>query len=90
MAARFLRVEISTALRWIGDDEKCFRLEVLGCGPGSQANTGLTAVAEPAGYLAVGWNPPTVQLPGHPNQVSVSLTAAADKNCTVQHFIAGT
>ena len=32
--ARFVRLRVSTDLRWIGHDEKCFRLELLGCRSG--------------------------------------------------------
>ena len=32
--ARWVRVRVSTDLRWIGHDEKCFRFELLGCRPG--------------------------------------------------------
>ena len=29
--ARWVRIRVSTDLRWIGHDEKCFRFELLGC-----------------------------------------------------------
>ena len=29
--ARYVRIMASTGVRWIGDDEKCFRFEILGC-----------------------------------------------------------
>ena len=30
VAARFLRVKVSTSLRWVGNDNKCFRFEAIG------------------------------------------------------------
>ena len=84
---RFLRIRISTGLRWIGHDQKCFRfevvrgntvtiltnlaifiwhrmislaggnfdvfLQVLGCGPESEASSNLSAKAEAPGYISV-------------------------------------
>jgi hypothetical protein len=32
--ARWVRIRVSTDLRWIGHDEKCFRFELLGCRSG--------------------------------------------------------
>ena len=58
VAARRLRVRISTALRWIGHDHKCFRFEVLGCSAASEANSSLAAAALAPGYISVWWRQP--------------------------------
>ncbi len=36
--ARWVRIRVSTDLRWIGHDEKCFRFELLGCRSGKIKN----------------------------------------------------
>ena len=41
-AARFVRIKVSTDLRWFGHDEKCFRFELLGCKADSLAVSQLT------------------------------------------------
>ena len=53
IVARYVRLRVSTGLRWIGHDNKCFRFELLGCTEKSQGETELTASAQPAGYLAL-------------------------------------
>ena len=63
IAARYIRIKVSTSLRWIGHDEKCFRFEILGCGENSLAQSNLTATAKSPGYIAVEWNTPVVEIP---------------------------
>ena len=65
VAARYIRIKVSTGLRWLGHDQKCFRFEILGCGPGSEARSNLTALAEGPGYLSVNWSPAVVNIPGN-------------------------
>ena len=64
IVARYLRVRISTGLRWIGHDHKCFRFEVLGCSGLTSANSSLAARPLGPGYIAVTWAQPEVTLPG--------------------------
>ena len=63
VAARFLRLKVSTSLRWVGNDNKCFRFEAIGCGSSSEAESNLTAVARSHGYLLASWQCPNVTLP---------------------------
>ena len=66
VAASRLRVSVSAALRWIGEDSKCFRFEVLGCGAGAAGRSGLQGTPEAPGYLALSWHQPSVlDLPNH-------------------------
>ncbi len=51
-AARFVRVDPITSVRWIGHPEKCFRFEVLGCAPGFQPDVGFAARSLPHGFVA--------------------------------------
>ena len=51
VVARFVRVRVSTGLRWIGHDNKCFRFELLGCSEESRGETELSATSQPAGYI---------------------------------------
>ena len=74
MVARYVRIRISTGLRWIGHDDKCFRFEILGCSSQSQADTELTAVAQAPGYIGVTWSPPVVSIP--PMATSAPLHAS--------------
>ena len=67
VAASKLKIKVSASLRWIGDDMKCFRFELLGCHHKSGGRSELTAIAKPAGYLSVGWSQPKVSLPGEEN-----------------------
>ena len=69
--ARFVRVQISTDLRWFGHDEKCFRFEVLGCRDDTEADSNMYSIAEAPGYISIGWQPPTVAIPGD-NQYSLN------------------
>ena len=64
VVARFMRILVSTDLRWIGHDEKCFRLEVLGCEEGMMPASNMTATAMAPGYISVQWQPPVVAIPG--------------------------
>ena len=66
IVARYVRIRVSTGLRWIGHDNKCFRFELLGCSEKSQAETELTASPQPAGYISVSWSQPRVNIPGQP------------------------
>ena len=70
VAARYVRVRVSTSLRWVGDDNKCFRFEMLGCSSLSQAESGLTAVARSHGYILSSWQCPNLTLP---SQLQLSL-----------------
>ena len=63
VVASKLKIKVSASLRWIGDDMKCFRFELLGCHHKSGGRSELAAVAKPAGYLSVGWIQPKVTLP---------------------------
>ena len=63
VAARYVRVVVSTSLRWVGHDNKCFRFELLGCTARSQAESNLTAVARSHGYLLTSWQCPNLTLP---------------------------
>ena len=63
IVARYLRVRISTGLRWIGHDHKCFRFEILGCSSVTSANSSLAARPLGPGYIAVSWDQPLVSLP---------------------------
>ena len=63
VAARFVRIKVSTSLRWVGNDDKCFRFEILGCSDEeSVAESNLSAVATSHGYIHVSWNCPNVSL----------------------------
>ena len=64
VAARYVRVLVSTSLRWVGHDNKCFRFELLGCTASSQAQSNLTAVARSHGYLLTSWQCPNLTLSG--------------------------
>ena len=64
-AARFFRVTPLTDLRWIGDDEKCFRFEVLGCDQTSSffsPTTNLTVEAVAAGFIVAEWSEPVARI----------------------------
>lgn len=59
VASRFIRILASTDVRWIGEAEKCFRFEVLGCDPDLVIpEVNFTAISKPAGYLEAAWNQP--------------------------------
>ena len=60
--ARYVRIRVSTSLRWVGHDHKCFRFELLGCSPTSEAQSELRAEASTHGYLSVSWTSPNVSL----------------------------
>ena len=60
--ARFVRIRVSTSLRWVGHDHKCFRFEVLGCQETSEARSELRAEASTHGYLSVSWTSPNVSI----------------------------
>ena len=60
--ARYVRIRVSTSLRWVGHDDKCFRFEILGCSPASEARSELRAEASTHGYLSVSWSSPNVSL----------------------------
>ena len=63
VASRFVRIKVSTSLRWVGNDDKCFRFEILGCSESeSVAESNLSAVATSHGYIHVSWNCPNVSL----------------------------
>ena len=64
IVARYVRLRVSTGLRWIGHDNKCFRFELLGCSENSRGETELAATSQPAGYIAVSWSQPRVNIPG--------------------------
>ena len=64
VAARYVRVRVSTSLRWVGHDQKCFRFELLGCSSQSQAESNPTAVARSHGYILTSWQCPNLTLPG--------------------------
>ena len=64
VAARYVRVLVSTSLRWVGHDQKCFRFELLGCTSRSRAESSLTAVARSHGYLLTSWLCPNLSLAG--------------------------
>ena len=84
VVARYIRIKVSTGLRWIGNDQKCFRFEILGCGPDSVARSNLAGRAEGGGYLSVTWSPPVVTIPGygdyHLQGTSVLLTLTYQNN----------
>ena len=63
VAARYIRIKVSTSLRWVGHDDKCFRFELLGCSHVSQARGNMSAEATSHGYIAMSWSPPNVTLP---------------------------
>ena len=63
VSARYIRIKVSTSLRWIGHDEKCFRFEILGCAGDSVAVSNLSATAKSPGYIAVEWQSPVVKIP---------------------------
>ena len=75
VAARYVRLMVSTSLRWVGNDNKCFRFELLGCGSSSEAESNLTAVARSHGYLLVSWQCPNVTLP-----------SGEDRSLDVRHY----
>ena len=64
VVATKVKIRVSTSLRWIGHDLKCFRFELLGCHHKSGGRSDLRAIAKPAGYLSVDWLQPKVTLPG--------------------------
>ena len=59
VTARFIRILASTDVRWIGEAEKCFRFEILGCHPDlTTPEINFEAVPKPAGYLEALWSAP--------------------------------
>ncbi len=61
LAARFVRILASTEVRWIGEAEKCFRFEILGCNPANVIpEVNFNATSEAAGYLSALWSDPTL------------------------------
>ena len=60
--ARYVRIRVSTSLRWVGHDHKCFRFEILGCSTTSEAVSELSAEASTHGYLSVSWSSPNISL----------------------------
>ena len=59
VSARFIRILASTDVRWIGEAEKCFRFEILGCHPELiTPEINFEAVSKPAGYLEAMWSQP--------------------------------
>ena len=52
VVARYVRIRVSTGLRWIGHDNKCFRFELLGCSEESRGETELSVTPQSAGYIA--------------------------------------
>jgi hypothetical protein len=57
--ARHVRIVASTDVRWIGEAEKCFRFEILGCSPDTIIpEVNFSAIARPAGYLEAVWSQP--------------------------------
>ena len=57
--ARYIRIAASTDVRWIGEAEKCFRFEILGCDPDQVIpEINFKAVPQPAGYLESSWSKP--------------------------------
>ncbi|XP_076066282.1 uncharacterized protein LOC143039806 isoform X2 [Oratosquilla oratoria] len=58
--ARRLRLQFQTDLRWAGDDQMCFRIEVLGCPTDVTLSTKLALRAAPPGWLVMTWEVPTV------------------------------
>ena len=62
VAARFVRIKVSTSLRWVGHDDKCFRFELLGCSEVSEARGNLSAVATSHGYISVTWSQPNISM----------------------------
>lgn len=59
IASRYIRIVASTDVRWIGEAEKCFRFEILGCDPNHVTpEVFFEATAKPAGYLEATWSQP--------------------------------
>ncbi|XP_071515219.1 uncharacterized protein [Panulirus ornatus] len=61
--ARSIRLSFKTDLRLDESDTKCFRLEVLGCPPEVEADSGIKMMADPSGWLVTTWEAPVVQVP---------------------------
>ena len=72
--ARYVRIRVSTGLRWVGHDDKCFRFEILGCSPTSEARSELRAEASTHGYLSVSWASPNVSLAKEDSDTEDTLT----------------
>ena len=89
VVARYLRVRISTGLRWIGHDHKCFRFEVLGCSSLTSANSSLAARPLAPGYISVAWDQPGVSLPGstesllHSSHFLLNVTRVGESDAEV-------
>ncbi|XP_068226858.1 uncharacterized protein [Palaemon carinicauda] len=64
VAARRLRIEFDSSVKWPGEDNKCFRFEVLGCPRNVTPITGLIVEALPAGWVVATWEEPTIRSPG--------------------------
>ena len=59
VASRYIRILASTDVRWIGEAEKCFRFEILGCHPDLiTPEISFQAISKPAGYLETSWSQP--------------------------------
>ena len=66
IAARYIRIAASTDVRWIGEAEKCFRFEILGCDPDQVIpEINFEAVARPAGYLETFWSNAQLMIAGN-------------------------
>ncbi len=72
-AARFVRIVVSSGVRWIGHEEKCFRFEILGCVITSTSSTTSTSFVPsidfssaslPSGFLSAKWFQPEVVIAG--------------------------
>lgn len=81
--ARYVRIMASTGVRWIGDDEKCFRFEILGCPIMDDDGNGVGSRFEPtmdftwealsSGFLQTSWMKPEVIIA---NRESIILDAS--------------
>ena len=72
-AARFIRIDPITNVRWIGHEEKCFRFEILGCQVEGrrkdhfQPEIDFEYESLPAGYISTNWHKPTAIVAGREN-----------------------
>ncbi|XP_064084382.1 uncharacterized protein LOC135200057 isoform X2 [Macrobrachium nipponense] len=64
VAARRLRLEFDSSVKWPGEDNKCFRFEIIGCPQNVTPITGLIVEALPAGWVVATWEEPMVRSPG--------------------------
>ena len=66
-----MRIVVSSGVRWIGHEQKCFRFEVLGCliregASGSFVpDISFSSAPLPSGFLSARWSDPAVVIAGN-------------------------